>query len=75
MKFAVDKIETDIVVLEEIENGELRSENVSNLPEGIKEGDILKYENCTYFLDNDEKLKRINRINEKMRMLKEMARK
>lgn len=70
MKYAVDKIENDIAVLENIETGKKLEINTINLPKNIKEKDILKYEDGKYFLDSNEKNKRINRIKEKMEKLK-----
>lgn len=70
MKFSVDRIEDNIVVLESIENNEIREVDISLLPEGIKEGSILVLNNDIYELDlNEEELRR-KRIQEKFNRLK-----
>ena len=70
MKFSVDRIEDNVVVLESIENNEIREVDISLLPEGIKEGSILVLNNDIYELDlNEEELRR-KRIQEKFNRLK-----
>lgn len=71
MKFVVDRIENDIAVLENIKNKEIINVSLKLLPKNLKEGDVLKFNNNKYFLDNNEKQARLNRIREKMKMLKE----
>lgn len=71
MKFAVDKIEDNIIVLENIETGELIEEKLINLPSDIKEKDILRLENGLYVLDVLSKEERIKRIMEKMNKLRQ----
>lgn len=70
MKFAVDRIEDNIVVLENIENNEIINVKKEDLPKEIKELDIIMYDGKTYLLDDDEKINRIRRIKEKMEKLK-----
>lgn len=70
MKFAIDRIEKDIAVLENIDNNDIIEVNVNELPKNVKEKDIVKKENNEYVLDVKEKEERINRINEKFEMLK-----
>lgn len=69
MKYAVDRIEGNIIILENIET----SEKIE-LPiiEGMdaKEGDILIYENNTYRKDDTIKEERLNTIKEKMDKLR-----
>lgn len=69
MKYAVDRIEGNIIILENIET----SEKIE-LPtiEGMdaKEGDILIYENNTYRKDDTIKEERLNTIKEKMNKLR-----
>ena len=54
MKWAVDKIVNDIVVLENIKTLEKREVNITLLPSSIHDGSILSLENDCYVLDNDE---------------------
>ena len=53
MKYALDRIEEDIAILENIETGELIKISIFNLPQNIHEGTILKKENNTYLIDTD----------------------
>ena len=53
MKYAVDRIEENIVVLENISSGEIVNEDIKKLPKNIKEGNILIKENDKYTLDLD----------------------
>lgn len=70
MKYAVDKIENDIVVLENIKTGEIISESKDNISINVKERDIIIFRDGKYFFDDIEKLKRINMLREKMNRLK-----
>lgn len=69
MKFAVDRIEDDIAVLENIETGEKREVDVCNLPI-IKERDILVFEDNLYKKDDKEREARMLKIREKLDKLK-----
>ncbi len=71
MKYAVDRIENDIVVLENIENNKIINVELSRMPRKVKEGDILVFKDNCYALDNNEKKIRLNRIREKMQRLKD----
>lgn len=72
MKFAVDRIEDDIVVLENIETNEIINLNIKQLPKNIKEKNIIRLENNEYILDNNEQVERENRIREKLNRLKNL---
>lgn len=48
MKWAIDKIEQNIALLENIETGEKKEVATSLLPPHIKEGNILIEKNNTY---------------------------
>ncbi len=69
-KFAVDKIEENIVVLENIENNQIINVKKENLPRKIKELDIVVYDGKDYILDDFEKSNRLKRIKEKMEKLR-----
>lgn len=59
MKYAIDKIEDDVVVLEEIETGQIKEEMRKNLPTDIHEGSILLYSDSFYkVLEETEKKRR-----------------
>lgn len=60
-RFTVDRIEEDKAVLE-CENGDCVTLEVKSLPKNIKEGDVLCFEENSYFLDKDETEKRRQKI-------------
>ncbi len=60
-KFIIDRIEGNKAVLE-CENGDCVSLELNSLPKNIKEGDMLYFENDSYFLDADETKKRREKI-------------
>ena len=60
-KCTVDRIEEDKAVLE-CENGDFVKLEVKSLPKNIKEGDVLCFEENSYFLDKDETEKRSQKI-------------
>lgn len=69
MKFSVDRIEGDKVILENIENGEKKDEDLLNLPV-VKEGDILVLEDNLYRIDDIERENRVKIIREKLEKLR-----
>ena len=70
MKYALDRIEEDIAILENIKTGEKRKISIFNLPQNIHEGTILKKENNTYLIDTKEEEKRRKKIQEKFKKLR-----
>ena len=60
-RFTGDRIEEDKAVLE-CENGECVTLEVKSLPKNIKEGDVLCFEENSYFLDKEETEKRRQKI-------------
>lgn len=65
-EFSVDRLEEDIVVLENRENGNRINVEKSKLPNDIKEGDILKSINGKYSLDKERTVDETNRMKDKM---------
>lgn len=70
MRYAVDKIEDDIVVLESLTDKKIINVSAHAIKLKISEGDILLFDGKRYYLDDDEKQKRLNRIKSKMERLK-----
>lgn len=70
MKYAVDQIIDQIVILEKIKTKEKKEEKKEKLPNTIKEGTILTYENSIYKIDRKEEQKRRERIQKKLEQLK-----
>lgn len=67
-KFIIDRIEADKAVLE-CENGDMVTLDIKSLPKKIKEGDVLQFEEGSYFLNADETQKRRERIKDLMSSL------
>lgn len=65
MKYAVDRIGEDIAVLQNIDDGSIILESISNLPTSLHEGMILSFENDCYLIDNELEDKRRKRIESK----------
>ena len=70
MKYAVDKIEENIVVLESLDTKEKKEVLLEVLPKDIKEGTILTYENEVYKKDELLEQQRRTSIQSKFDMLK-----
>ncbi|MBP3503222.1 MAG: DUF3006 domain-containing protein [Clostridia bacterium] len=63
----VDRIEENIAVCENRKSGKIIEIDISKLPKGIKEGNVLKYEKGIYKIDIEEQKKIEERIKEKMK--------
>ena len=67
MKYSIDRIENNIAILENIDNQEIIEVDISLLPEGSKESNIIRIENNKYILDKQEEQKKkediFNRFN------------
>lgn len=72
MKYAVDKIIDDIVVLEEITTGEIIEKKLMELPDNISEGNIVVFSNNKYVLDKDKELLRKESLRERLEKLKNL---
>lgn len=70
MKWAVDRIIDNIVVIENIDTLEKEEVDISILPFSIYEGAILTYQDNTYKLDETEEEKRRRIILEKFNKLR-----
>lgn len=70
MKYAIDKIEEKIVILENINNKEKKEVSLDALPNNIHEGNIVIYEDNKYLLDTQEEDIRRKRIMDKFNRLK-----
>ena len=69
MKFAIDRIEGNIAVCQNIENKEIVQIDVCKLPKEIKEGSVVFFDGKDYFLDEEEENKIRKRIEDKMNKL------
>ena len=70
MIYIVDRIEDNIAILENKETKETIDISLDILPNNLKEGNVLKYENNTYTLDKEEEEERRNAIISKFEKLK-----
>lgn len=70
MKYAIDRIEEDIVILEDIISKEKKEVNINKLPNNIQEGNIVICEDDKYILDEQEENIRRKRIMDKFNKLK-----
>lgn len=68
-KFAVDRIEGNIAILENLNTKEIKLVDINFLP-NIKEKDILVYRDNSFFIDEEEKKKREKMIEEKLERIK-----
>lgn len=70
MKYAVDKIEDNVVTLENISDCSITNIDKNIIGYEVKEGDILLFDGEKYIKDDLSKEERIKRIREKMMKLK-----
>ena len=68
--FAIDRIEDEIAVLENLETKEKREIHRELLPSSIHEGAIVKFNNNSYILNETEEEKRRREILERFRNLR-----
>ena len=62
MMYIVDRIEEDIVILEEYYTKEIIEIDKRLLSNELHEGSIIKKENNKYYLDDDDEIKRRNEL-------------
>ena len=65
--YIIDRFEENFAVCENRETEEMKNIDIKELPENIKEGDVLRYKNGEYILDIDLKQLIEERILEKTR--------
>ena len=68
--FAIDRIEDNIVILENIKTKEQREIHRYELPSNIHEGAIVKFYNNNYILEKNEEEKRRREILERFKKLR-----
>ncbi len=70
MKYSVDRIENDVVILQNLTNGLIKEEKKSSFLFDVKEKDIVVNKKDKYVLDLDAKNNRLRLLKEKMEKLK-----
>ena len=69
-KYSVDRIEEDIIVLENIENKEIIEINKSELDFEVVDGNILKLVDGKFVLDQETEARRKESLRERLNRLK-----
>ena len=70
MMYSVDKIENDVATIENILTKELINVKQKDLPNNVKEKDILMYDGNSYILDVSLKEERLKKLKDKMEKLR-----
>ena len=72
MKYAVDKIEDDLVVCEELTTGEKITLNKNEIKGDVQEGTIIIKSDSSYEVNNQEEENRRKLLQEKLNRLKNL---
>ncbi len=72
MKYAIDRIEEDIAILENLETKEKLEVALNLLPENAHEQAIVTYENEVFTLDEQTELSRKEALRAKLERLKKL---
>ena len=70
MMYSVDKIENGVATIENLLTKELINVKLKDLPNNVKEKDMLKYDGNSYMLDESLKEKRARMLKDKMELLR-----
>ena len=70
IKYSVDRIEGEYIVLQDIDSLEKKIIYKSSIDFEVNESDIITYDGINYYKDDDEKNNRINYLMEKMNKLR-----
>ena len=70
MKYSVDRIEGNIVILQDLDTKEIKEVLKKDIGIRVKDGDILVYKDNKYMKDNKLKEDRLKLIQEKLNRLK-----
>lgn len=70
MMYSVDKIENDVATIENLLTKELINVKLKDLPNNVKEKDMLIYDGNSYMLDEPLKEKRTRMLKDKMELLR-----
>lgn len=68
--YSVDKIENGIATIENLLTKELINVKLKDLPNNVKEKDMLIYDGNSYMLDESLKEKRTRMLKDKMELLR-----
>jgi hypothetical protein len=73
MKYAIDRIENNIAILENIDTKKMINIDIDNLPSDIHEGSILVYSNNQFIIDKKLEDDRRKSIQEKFNRLRKTS--
>ena len=65
-ELVIDRFEDGYAVCEDRKTKEMHNIEISNLPENVKEGSVLKFENGKYVIDEEKQKEISDRIKNKM---------
>ena len=71
--YSVDKIENDVATIENLLTKELINVKLKDLPNNVKEKDMLIYDGNSYMLDESLKEKRTRMLKDKMELLRKQV--
>ena len=69
-KYSIDRIEEDIIVLENIDNKEIIEINKSEIDFEVVDGNILRLVDCKFVLDKEIEVKRKESLRDRLNRLK-----
>jgi len=72
MKYSIDKIIDNIVVIENINTKEKKEIDITNFPSDTKEGNIVVEKESKYILDKETEIERRNMLRNKLERLKKL---
>jgi hypothetical protein len=72
LKYVVDKIEDNIVVLENVKTKDIKYIHTNDINFKVEESDVLIYENKNYIKDNKAKKDRLKIIQDKLTNVKKI---
>ena len=72
MKYSVDRVEGNIVILQDLDTKELKEVSKKDIKLRIKDGDILLFKDNKYLKDNKLKEDRVKLIQDKLNRLKNL---
>ena len=70
MKYSIDRIEQDKVVLENLKTKEIKIIEIEKFPEYIKEGNIVLERNNQYKILEKEEIQRRQKLRKKLKKIK-----
>ena len=70
MKYSVDRVEENIIILQDLKTKEIKEINKKELKLKVNDGDILIYKDNKYYKDEKSKEDRLKDLKEKLNRVK-----